>query len=220
MYNTDLPTRAELPTSKQLLRSTGIAVAVAAGLLVTVVLPSEYGIDPTGIGRVLRLTEMGEIKTQLAAEAEADAQATNPAPAVAPSGTDRRSSLGAMLTGFATRLLISPAVAQTAAPASRTDTTTVTLRPNQGMEVKLTMQNGARASYSWSATGAVNYDLHGEPAGGVATSYKSARSVTSDRGDLVASFTGKHGWFWRNRSGADVTVTLQTTGAYTAISRP
>ena len=82
------------------------------------------------------------------------------------------------------------------------------------------MQSGARATYSWTSTGPVNYDLHGESASGSAHSYKSARSVTTDRGDLVASFTGTHGWFWRNRSGSDVTVTLQTTGAYTAITRP
>ena len=48
MYNSDLPTRAELPTSAQLVRSTLVAAGVAAVLLVTVVLPAEYGIDPTG----------------------------------------------------------------------------------------------------------------------------------------------------------------------------
>ena len=72
MYNTDMPSRAELPTSAQLLRSTLIAAGVATALLVTVVLPAEYGIDPTGVGRVLGLAEMGEIKTQLHAEADAD----------------------------------------------------------------------------------------------------------------------------------------------------
>ena len=75
MYNSDPPTRAELPTSRQLLRSTVIAVIVAAVLLALVVLPAEYGIDPTGVGRLLNLTEMGEIKQQLAEEAEADAAA-------------------------------------------------------------------------------------------------------------------------------------------------
>ena len=72
MYNTDMPSRAELPSSAQLLRSTLIAAGVAAALLVTVVLPAEYNIDPTGAGRALGLTEMGEIKTQLAREAETD----------------------------------------------------------------------------------------------------------------------------------------------------
>ena len=72
MYNTDIPSRAELPTSKKLVRSTFIAAGVAVALLFTTVLPAEYGIDPTGIGGLTGLTEMGEIKTQLENEAEAD----------------------------------------------------------------------------------------------------------------------------------------------------
>lgn len=72
MYNTDYPTRAELPTFAQLRRSTFIAATSAAVILVTIVFPSEYGVDVTGVGRLLQLTEMGEIKTQLAKEAEAD----------------------------------------------------------------------------------------------------------------------------------------------------
>lgn len=59
----------------RLIRSTLIALAVAAALLATVVLPAEYGIDPTGVGRVLGLTRMGQIKTRLAKEAAADAAA-------------------------------------------------------------------------------------------------------------------------------------------------
>ena len=66
MYNTDLPTRAELPSTGKLLRSTLLAAVIAIALLVTVVLPAEYAIDPTGAGRLLGLTEMGEIKAQLA----------------------------------------------------------------------------------------------------------------------------------------------------------
>jgi hypothetical protein len=71
MYNTKIPTQAELPTAGQLVPSTAVAAATAAALLVTVVLPAEYGIDPTGVGRVLGLTEMGEIKASLAEEARA-----------------------------------------------------------------------------------------------------------------------------------------------------
>ena len=66
MYNTDIPTRAELPSTAQLVKSTIIAIVAAAVILVTIVLPAEYAIDPTGIGRTLQLTEMGEIKKQLA----------------------------------------------------------------------------------------------------------------------------------------------------------
>jgi hypothetical protein len=72
MFNSQIPDISELPTSRQLVRSTLIALVGAGALLVTVVLPSEYGIDPTGAGRILGLTEMGEIKMQLAEEAAAD----------------------------------------------------------------------------------------------------------------------------------------------------
>jgi len=69
MYNKDLPSRSELPSSARIIRSTVTAVLSAIVLLVTVVLPAEYAVDPTGMGRVLGLTEMGEIKQQLAKEA-------------------------------------------------------------------------------------------------------------------------------------------------------
>ena len=73
MYNSDLPHRAELPSTAQLVRSTALAAASAVVLLLTVVLPAEYGVDPTGIGRLRGLTELGEIKTRLAREAAEDA---------------------------------------------------------------------------------------------------------------------------------------------------
>ena len=49
MFNSKLPTLNELPSSKQLLRSTVIAMVAAGVLLVTVVMPSEYALDPTGV---------------------------------------------------------------------------------------------------------------------------------------------------------------------------
>lgn len=55
----------ELPSSAQLIRSTAIAAASAVAILVTVVLPAEYNIDPTGIGGVLGLSEMGRSKPSL-----------------------------------------------------------------------------------------------------------------------------------------------------------
>ncbi|MVT00980.1 hypothetical protein [Devosia marina] len=71
MYNTDFPSKADLPTTDRLIRSTVIAGVSALAILITVVLPSEYGIDPTGFGRLTGLTTMGQIKMQLAEEAAA-----------------------------------------------------------------------------------------------------------------------------------------------------
>lgn len=39
-----------LPTKSELLRATGVAMAVAIIILVTTILPAEYGVDPIGVG--------------------------------------------------------------------------------------------------------------------------------------------------------------------------
>ncbi len=46
MYNANRPARDQLPTTSELLKSTGVAAVVAGVILVTVVLPAEYGVDP------------------------------------------------------------------------------------------------------------------------------------------------------------------------------
>lgn len=220
MYNSDIPTRAELPSTSQLLKSTIIALVAAAAILVTIVLPAEYAIDPTGIGRMLKLTEMGEIKTQLAAEAEADRLKDRAQP---PAADKRSESLSAILA----QIFVSPAVASdrpdilAQALANRTDETVITLKPTEGTEYKMELPKGAQVQFTWSVEGgAVNYDLHGTPgAGGKEQSYKAARGVSADKGVLTASFDGAHGWFFRNRGSAPVTIKLTTTGAYKEIKK-
>ena len=214
MYNSDSPTRAELPSSRQLLRSTILAAVSAVVLLVAVVLPAEYGVDPTGIGRVLRMTEMGEIKQQLAAEAAADAVAAATAPA-APEQT-----------ALATVGMTSAHAAQPATPAAPAapqvawrDEMPFTLTPSEGTEIKMKMAEGGKAQYAWVVEGgAVNFDTHGD-APGKSISYEKGRGVAADEGVLEAAFTGNHGWYWRNRGNADVKVVLRTRGDYTNIQR-
>ncbi len=220
MYNSDIPSRAELPSSRQLIRSTLIAAVSAVVLLYTVVLPSEYGVDPTGIGRVLGLTEMGEIKTRLAKEAAEDAAATQA------SQSDPAEAAGNELSASTAPVATTPVQTPAAQSASETGSTatwrdemTFTLAPGQGTEIKLKMKEGDRALYSWTVKGGVvNFDTHGD-ALGRSISYEKGRGVASDEGDLIAAFTGNHGWFWRNRGKADVTVVLKTGGAYSDIKR-
>lgn len=206
MYNSDTPLRAELPTSKQLVRSTILAVIAALVLLVAVVLPAEYGIDPTGIGRVLHMTEMGNIKKQLAAEAAADAAGVSAAPLQANGATTGIMSANAAQSPVA------------AAPKIQwRDEMPVTLNPGEATEIKLKMTKGAKAQYAWVVEGgSVNFDTHGD-ASGESISYEKGRGVSSDEGVLEAAFTGNHGWFWRNRGQSSVKVILRTRGDYTDI---
>jgi hypothetical protein len=58
MFNAEPPSQSELPTTDRLIRSTLLAFIGACVLLVLFVLPAEYGIDPTGIGGKIGLTQM------------------------------------------------------------------------------------------------------------------------------------------------------------------
>ncbi len=53
---------------RQLAKTTAIALVVAAVLLVTVVLPAEYALDPLGTGRRLGLTEIASPPVSVAEE--------------------------------------------------------------------------------------------------------------------------------------------------------
>jgi hypothetical protein len=213
VYNSDLPSRADLPSTKQLVRSTLIAASVAGVILVTAVLPAEYSVDPTGVGRLLGLTQMGEIKQQLAAEAEADAKA---AAVVAAAALAAVSESASPATGATADADAPPVVA---ADAWREDVT-LTLAPGEAAEIKLVMKYGETAEYAWSVkSGALNSDLHGDGKGGEAISYRKGRAEAADSGELTAAFDGSHGWFWRNRGAAPVELVLQVRGEYAELKR-
>jgi len=223
MYNTDMPSRNELPSSAQLIRSTIIAAIVALVLLVTVVMPSEYALDPTGAGRLLGLTDMGEIKEQLAEEAAADEAAQLVAVQSSSQETSSEavepiSETAAVPEPEAEPKAEEPALAPAAEPKWQ-DEVRVVLTPGEGTEFKLTMQEGSIARFAWvSEGGPVNFDTHGD-GGGQSISYEKGRDVPEDEGELEAAFTGNHGWFFRNRNDNDITLVLRTDGEYGELKR-
>jgi hypothetical protein len=223
MYNTDMPSRAELPSTAKLIRSTIISAVVAVVLLMTVVMPAEYAMDPTGVGRFLGLTEMGEIKQQLAEEAAADEAARL---AAVPPATEALTAEPATPMQQAVSIpepkieptVTAPAPATPAEP-EWTDKVRFVLTPGEGTEFKLTMEEGAVASFHWvSEGGPVNFDTHGDGSG-QSISYEKGRGVAEDQGELTAAFTGNHGWFFRNRNSGDVTLVLRTRGNYGELKR-
>jgi len=44
--------------------------------------------------------------------------------------------------------------------------------------------------------------------------------IHSQKGTLVAAFTENHGWFWRNRTDAPVSVTVRARGDYVEMRGP
>jgi hypothetical protein len=205
MFNAEKPSLNELPTSRQLLRSTFAAFIGAIIILVVIILPAEYGIDPTGAGRMLNLTEMGEIKQELSKEAKRDHGANLPR-SEDPGIIDR---------------LISAIIGTAHAQEKRTwaDEVRFTLKPGDTHELKLKMEKGEVAYFRMVVEGGrVNFDLHAH-SGGKSITYEKGRGSTGSEGKIIAAFGGKHGWFWRNRDKKALTVTLKLRGSYSAIKQ-
>ena len=189
--------REGLPSTKSLIKATGVAALIGLLVLITAILPAEYGIDPTGLGQKMGLTMLSQAEAAEPASPEADSSSDN---------------------------LLAPS----AGPVWKTqstlssDTTTVTLKPDEGLEVKATMNAGDRMVFNWASEGGpVNFDMHGERIndGDNFTSYWQGRNEPAANGAFEAPFDGTHGWYWRNRGEATVTIVLQTSGFYDGITK-
>lgn len=177
-------------SNAELLKATALAAAAAALLLLTVVLPAEYGRDPTGIGKALGLTAL--------AEAEAPLKPTGGLPPTA-----------------------SEAVIASDA-AFQSGEMSLSLQPGEGAEIKALMRAGGSFVFSWTASGPVNFDMHGERPENEKeySSYWKDRAQTTAHGSFTAPFDGTHGWYWRNRGGEPVTVTVKLSGFYEKLYQP
>lgn len=208
MSESNVPTGRELPSTNQLIKSTILAAATAGVLLITVVMPAEYGIDPTGIGNVIGLKKMGEIRVSLAKEEAAD-QANNLV-------ANTEGKQGGINTAAATT-----PKPTTAGAATLNHEMQVTLAPDEGKEIKLDMSKGNKVQYTWSTDGGkANFDVHADSQTlGIDYHQYSKGSSQSEQGIIEAAFNGSHGWFWRNRTSNTITITLKTIGEYTDIKQ-
>ena len=167
--------------------ATAAAMFVAGVLLITVVLPAEYGVDPVGTGRWFGLTQI------------ARAAGTGAAPA-----EEASSELEPVRPG-----------ANTSQPRSfRRNAMTFKLGPREGLEYRSRMEKGGSLVYSWKSTGVVKFDFHGEPAGapkGYAESYEMGEKNAA-AGSFFAPTSGIHGWYWENVGDDGITVTLEAAG--------
>jgi hypothetical protein len=184
---------SEGPSSKQLVRATLLAAAAAAIILVTIVMPAEYGLDPAGTGRALGIFRP---RTEL----PASDGATPPAAAGTSSGSLSKQSA-----------------------EYRTDEMTLDLESGEGAEIKARMRQGQRFVFTWTAEGGpVNFDMHGDRADagqGEASSYWKDEEKNSGHGAFEAPFDGNHGWFWQNLNAETVKIRLRTSGFYEHIGR-
>jgi hypothetical protein len=205
MFNSNIPSDREVPSTAKLIKSTILAAIAAGVLLVTVVMPSEYGIDPTGVGNAIGLKRMGEIKVSLAEEAAADA------------------AKDTQIVEAVIEVEDAPPAPQTVAEnvVAQNHEMSVTLAPDEGTEIKVVMLKGAKVNYVWETNGGkANFDVHADSKELDINyhNYSKGSDVKSE-GTLIAAFNGSHGWFWRNRTKEPLTITLKTNGEYSSIKR-
>lgn len=186
-------------STPQLLKATTVALLAAGALLVTTVLPAEYGLDPTGIGKALGLTALHSPATPSAATS-ASAAATPASTAATP-----EQSVIQQPTAF------------------QNGEMTLTLQANEGAEVKAMMRAGEAFVFSWvSDGGPVNFDMHGEKPndGDNFTSYWKDREKSEGHGSFTAPFDGSQGWYWKNKGSTPVTITVKVSGYFQKLYRP
>lgn len=194
------------PSRTKLLIGSAVAVGVAAVALVVFVLPAEYGIDPTGAGKALGIT-------QLSGEGEN---------IYLKRGQARKSTLFGLdastpVDEASLRQALSANGLATPKGRIRTDKFEIELLPYEGIELKYTLAKGAPMIFSWRGTSPLNVDMHSHPfeGGDALTESFIIADLASQSGVYVAPFTGIHGWYWQNRTLEKATLTLHAVGGFT-----
>ena len=178
----------QIPSARRLIGASGLALFVAIALLITVVLPAEYNIDPLGTGEALGLTAISS--------------SSSPAPEeVAPEIGSSPIHIGPVaLHGGDYKL----------------DDVELMVGPYEYIEYKYRLEKGASMLYSWTASSNLIHDMHGESeaeGGDAAVSFEK-RNRQQGSGTFTAPFAGIHGWYWENPGGENVTIRMKSAGFY------
>lgn len=199
--------QGESPHSgRKLAASVAASIVVAAVALVVFVLPAEYGIDPTGLGDALGLTQINSPGPTRSFEI-ADVLGGN------------ESVKEVEIPDFGEPVpLPNPEVHQDQLEPARSDTLEITIPGDGETEIKTVLGANKVLVYSWKTDrGSIYSDFHGhdpEFTDEFWVRYEEHQEGNEDNGSLVAPFSGEHGWYWLNYNEFPVTVTLSLTGFY------
>ena len=97
------------------------------------------------------------------------------------------------------------------------DSITLTIPARGDKEYKLFVDKGDTFVYEWKTDGEpLFFDFHGEPADDTSGYFESFAKGTDSQasGSLKATFSGTHGWYWKNNTRDPVVITLKTRGDY------
>lgn len=180
------------PTLRELNRVTMAALVTSASAVLFAILPAEYGIDPTGIGSWLGLTELGKMKQAQDGVIEGSSTAQY---SEIPSACADTQQYPAVLS--------------------------IEIHPNEVRQIKALMDAGGVLTYNWKTDGPpLDYEFHGERTGLAPDGGDSHRKGTSagESGTFQPEYSGIHGWTWKNNGATEVTVTATVRGAFHGIA--
>ncbi len=200
------------PSRRALLWGTLATFAGALLASLVVVLPAEYGIDPTGLGEKIGVTRI--------------AAATAPSVDATPrriEGVFPPIPAADSFDFFEPEVLGDPYSRSQDAPF-RSDRLVIPLDVGEQVEVKTTMKQGNALVYRWALLeGKTIYtDFHADPhAVDLYPDQYWIRYAESESdagaGSLVAPFDGNHGWYWLNIEEQPVRIELEIHGFYDTI---
>ncbi|OGT70544.1 MAG: hypothetical protein A3I78_02745 [Gammaproteobacteria bacterium RIFCSPLOWO2_02_FULL_56_15] len=180
------------------------ALCLAATLLLLVILPAEYSIDPTGIGARLDILGIsGIVPTDVIPVAAR--QPVSPVSAT-------------VLDPDEPSPLADPAVHQPNQTPYRSELIEIHMAADEQLEFKIVMDRDQVILYSWELDrGDLYYDMHAEPRDGPPgywVRYEEGDGKAAAHGSLKAPFSGHHGWYFLNYNEFPVTIRLQLSGNY------
>ncbi|RTY97555.1 hypothetical protein EKM02_13555 [Flavobacterium sp. RSP49] len=199
----------QIVNKKQIIKAVIFALLLSVLILVSAVLPAEYGMDPIGTGKLI-----GFSKLYVPADAD-DGLATI---------TGKTFPLIKMEKAGSGPEVKRPIEANNPAPekqyAEREDTVEVIVPAGKGIEYKIYMLKYGKMKYEWTTNkGIVYFDFHGEVKQAKETNdvyFESYTLAYSNNmvGTFYAPYEGKHGWFFRNNEKTAITVTIKLKGQY------
>jgi len=108
---------------------------------------------------------------------------------------------------------------QSALAEEQSNEATIVVKANKALEYKFKLDQYEKLTYEWKADAPLHYDFHGDPEAkqdytqGYFESYANG-NTDHVKGMVTIPYKGSHGWYWKNESGKDITITLSTKGKY------
>ena len=178
-------------SGRKLLLATLTAMATAAVVLVCVVLPAEYGIDPLRTGEMLGLGPLAQAKRVQEANARSEGSIMHAHP--------RKPRT--------VRIEINVQPREELEYKAK-------LAAGEPMLYSWTTQGGGPVYYEFHGE-----PTEGEWPKDYFRSYETVASSQTAHGSFVAPFTGMHGWYWRNLGDTPLTIVLEVSGYFTKLGR-